>query len=224
MLYVKPVQTGTALGHSDENFCKKYCSTLSLISLKQVGTLQSSTLYTWGDPVSPHVAATREAQTSSACDAIPTDSDLSESISTTIHQSQQDTKVVFVETAGGVLSPGPTGATQGDVYKGNSHLQNVILVGDGRLGGISSTLCAFESLKQRGFNIRSLFLIETDPTLGNHEYLSNYFIKEKVPVLKFSRLPPNPNEPLLEWYNDRTNIGSFKQALNSLVLEESARK
>ncbi|KAF3760436.1 hypothetical protein M406DRAFT_114557 [Cryphonectria parasitica EP155] len=79
---------------------------------------------------------------------------------------------LFLETAGGVHSPTPSGTTQADLYM-PLRLPS-ILIGDARLGGISQTISAFESLRIRGYDVESVLLFE-DHQYGNLEYLSNYF-------------------------------------------------
>lgn len=48
-----------------------------------------------------------------------------------------------------------------------------LLVGDGKLGGISSTIAAYESLHLRGYDIDAVILV--DGGVGNEEALRNYF-------------------------------------------------
>lgn len=50
----------------------------------------------------------------------------------------------------------------------------VVLVGDSRLGGISQTVSAFESLHVRGYDVQSVLLFEDDK-YGNLDYLTGYF-------------------------------------------------
>ncbi|RAR15995.1 plp-dependent transferase [Stemphylium lycopersici] len=59
--------------------------------------------------------------------------------------------LAIVETAGGVLSPGPSGTPQADIFR-PLRLPSV-LVGDHRLGGIASTISAAESLILRGYDL-----------------------------------------------------------------------
>ncbi|KAM0512913.1 hypothetical protein ACHAPE_008416 [Trichoderma viride] len=89
-------------------------------------------------------------------------------------------KWLFVETAGGVHSPGPSGTTQADMY---APLRlPVVLVGDSRLGGISQTISAFESLRMRGYDVESVVLFKEDK-YQNFDYLSEYFAEHHdVPV------------------------------------------
>lgn len=94
---------------------------------------------------------------------------------------------LFMETAGGVHSPGPSGKTQADLYiplRAPS-----VLVGDARLGGISQTISAFESLRIRGYDVESVLLFRED-TYENYRFLTDYFQENYgVPVSAVS-VPP----------------------------------
>ena len=68
-----------------------------------------------------------------------------------------------VETAGGVLSPAPSKTLQADVYR--ALRLPIILVGDSRLGGITTTLTAYESLRVRGYSVHAIVLIEVRPII-----------------------------------------------------------
>jgi len=57
----------------------------------------------------------------------------------------------------------------------------VILVGDSKLGGISQSISAFESLKMRGYDVESILLFQ-DIKYENYQYLRDYFSKLGVPV------------------------------------------
>jgi dethiobiotin synthetase/adenosylmethionine--8-amino-7-oxononanoate aminotransferase len=62
---------------------------------------------------------------------------------------------VLIETAGGVLSPASrSGTLQADLYR-PLRLPG-ILVGDASLGGISSTLAAYEALRKRGYDVPAI--------------------------------------------------------------------
>lgn len=87
-------------------------------------------------------------------------------------RAEQGNGWLFLETAGGVHSPTPSGTTQADLYM-PLRLPS-ILVGDARLGGISQTISAFESLRIRGYHVESVLLFE-DERCGNLKYLRNYF-------------------------------------------------
>lgn len=104
----------------------------------------------------------------------------------------------LIETAGGALSPGPTGCTQADIYR--PLRLPVVLVGDSRLGGISSTISAYESLRIRGYDI-NLLVIFDNPTYQNSQYLNQYFeSKRKTTPWEYSipnviSIPAPPSIP-----------------------------
>jgi dethiobiotin synthetase/adenosylmethionine--8-amino-7-oxononanoate aminotransferase len=52
-----------------------------------------------------------------------------------------------------------------------------VLVGDHRLGGISATISAYESLLLRGYDVEAIVLM-SDEALGNTAALSQHFGKE----------------------------------------------
>lgn len=81
--------------------------------------------------------------------------------------------LAIVETAGGVLSPGPSGTPQADILR-PLRLPSV-LVGDHRLGGISSTISAAESLIMRGYDIDAVVCFNDQSKYENAEYLERYF-------------------------------------------------
>ena len=64
-----------------------------------------------------------------------------------------------------------------------------ILVGDGRLGGISTTIAAYECLRMRGYDIPAIVL--TDAGLQNWSYLAEHMSSETF-VLSLPECPPAP--------------------------------
>lgn len=103
-------------------------------------------------------------------------------------RAQGGNQWLFLETAGGVHSPTPSGTTQADLYM-PLRLPS-ILIGDSRLGGISQTISAFESLRIRGYDVESILLFEDDH-YGNFKYLSDYFQDHHEGVL----VAPAPEPP-----------------------------
>ncbi|KAG6025511.1 hypothetical protein E4U41_001502, partial [Claviceps citrina] len=100
---------------------------------------------------------------------------------------------LFVETAGGVHSPGPSGLkTQADLYI--ALRAPALLVGDPRLGGISQTISAFESLRLRGYDVEAVLLLPPGPAghdIDNHRFLADYFANHYgIPVRSLSDPPP----------------------------------
>lgn len=89
-------------------------------------------------------------------------------------------------------SPTPSGTTQADLYV-PLRLPS-ILVGDAKLGGISTTISAFESLKIRGYDVDTVLVFE-DGVYRNFEYLKKYFQDHHDHVEVFSTAgPPEKKE------------------------------
>jgi len=189
--YIKPLQCGG----SDEAFVLKHLNNNNLNANKQAQTQTqisspsrdyddngAHTLFHWDTPASPHFASRLENKPVSDQMVISTLQDKISSIATPSASSSSPTKKIWIETAGGVLSPSSASplntktrhasgsksdsesnlnwgwSTQADLYK-PLHLP-AILVGDGRLGGISATLSALESLIVRGYDIHGIVLID----------------------------------------------------------------
>lgn len=169
--YIKPLQCGG----SDENFVRRHAGE-SIVS--------ATTLFNWNTPTSPHTASYLESFPVS-------DKEVLESLQHQLRDLESDAQQVpiWVETAGGVLSPSsasPANSTkdharnedgwgwipQGDLYKSFQRDARVVLIGDGRLGGISSTLSSLESLLSRGYNVAGIVFIETE--FANRSALQEY--------------------------------------------------
>jgi bifunctional dethiobiotin synthetase / adenosylmethionine---8-amino-7-oxononanoate aminotransferase len=87
----------------------------------------------------------------------------------------------------GVHSPTLSGTTQLESYR--PLFLPTILVGDSRLGGISSTISAYESLLLRGYIVDSVLLFK-DQYYRNWEYLGPYFAEHGVKVSAVDLPPP----------------------------------
>lgn len=129
--YIKPLQCGG----SDEGFIRKHAP----------NTSSTATLYEWATPASPHYAARLENRPVS---------DLEVLTSLQQHLESLDGSLNWIETAGGVLSPSSSSpqnkqphhaldkqlswgwVTQADLYRPLIGSSSVVLIGDGRLGGI----------------------------------------------------------------------------------------
>lgn len=121
---------------------------------------------------------------------IPRDDDLLASIHKTLSGwARSDIDFALVETAGGVHSPGPNGNSQADLYR--PLRLPIVLVADSRLGGISSSISAYESLLMRGYDVQSVLLFRDD-YYQNHEYLGNYFRSKSIPLVSLQAPPPKP--------------------------------
>jgi len=177
--YIKPLQCGG----SDQSFVQRHAK-------KEIAT--AHTLFEWATPTSPHTAARRE-------DRPVSDVEVSTALYHCLHSLREDREhlPIWIETAGGVLSPSSSSPdnneiqhsrdddtgwgwmTQGDLYREFRSDMDVILIGDGRLGGISATLSSLESLLSRGYNVSGIILIEKEGYSNQkaiQEYASRYVI------------------------------------------------
>ncbi|EEB05651.1 adenosylmethionine-8-amino-7-oxononanoate aminotransferase [Schizosaccharomyces japonicus yFS275] len=94
------------------------------------------------------------------------------------HLQASSFKNTFVETAGGVSSPAPSGSLQCDLYR--PLRLPVLLIGDSKLGGISTTIAAYEQLKVRGYDISAILMLrdpENAPQYENWKYFSEIWSK-----------------------------------------------
>ncbi|SPO23735.1 related to Adenosylmethionine-8-amino-7-oxononanoate aminotransferase [Ustilago trichophora] len=215
--YLKPVSTG-ALDDADDAHVSRYAS----------GT-QYKTLYRFSEPVSPHLAVELERRAKLAEREVgegaqpPTDEQFVRDVGDWIHaaarQEQGSKGVAYVETAGGVHSPGPSGVSQ-------SHLLRplrlpTILIGSAELGGISTTRSAFESLLVAGYDVEAVLLFPS-PRYGNVEYLQKFFAEEHgIPV--FGLGGPNGNQggvfgaPPIKNVNSSADKAAMMQFYSGLV-------
>ena len=171
--YIKPLQCGG----SDQNFVKRQAPT---------ETISATTLFEWESPTSPHAASRKENLPVS-------DEQVVTALEGCLDNLRADNPHLpcWIETAGGVLSPSSSSPmnkqsrhasndsgwgwmTQGDLYRCFKSEMDVVMIGDGRLGGISATLSALESLLSRGYNVTGLVLIEAGYSNQNaiREYAS----------------------------------------------------
>lgn len=169
--FLKPVSTGP-LDEADDKHIERF-----------VPGILNSCLYRFDEPVSPHIAAAQKT--------IPRDAEILSSIHGTLSTwSNKGLSHAFIETAGGVHSPGPNGNSQADLYR--PLRLPVILVADSRLGGISSTVSAFESLLIRGYDVNGVLLFR-DGYYKNHEYLKDFFQKHGIALLALDEPPQRPS-------------------------------
>jgi bifunctional dethiobiotin synthetase / adenosylmethionine---8-amino-7-oxononanoate aminotransferase len=134
--------------------------------------------------------------------------------------NQSNGRYAVVETAGGVLSPTPSGSLQAELYR--ELRLPTILVGDSKLGGIASTISAFESLHVRGYDVDSVVLFD-DPQWGNYDYLHKYFTQEHG-IETFPLAPPPPQDEskkvldpaMMKYYEDWTGSKQITNLLGTL--------
>lgn len=141
-------------------------------------------------------------------------------------QAEVGCRYALLETAGGVLSPGPSGKVQADLYR--PLRLPTLLVGDHNLGGIATTLSAYESLHVRGCDVDSA-LVFNDSKYGNYKYLREHFAKQDVPTFPLP-LPParrenNKDDELAmeEYYEQCATSPEIKNFLDMLNQKHFAR-
>lgn len=223
--YLKPMQTGEL----DEYFIQLYTNPRGTydIALK--------TLYHRFPGRSPEAAAF-----SKPSEGITSDQDLINSIVgeitsfalrrneiLNINASMGKPLFCVVETNGGVLSPVLSKTLQADLYL--SLNLPIVLVGDSKYGGITTTLSAYEALLLRGYNVRAICMIDLpDPSkYGNVDIVRDYVQKlrssrlfDKFPpveltpeVIRFSALPEK--KLLHDWFD--SNHASFQKLYDIVI-------
>ncbi|RHY20963.1 hypothetical protein DYB25_010118 [Aphanomyces astaci] len=194
--YIKPLQTG-----GDSMMDARF-----LHSHMDASRLTCETLFSWDTPVSPHLAAQLEQKSL-------TDDILVQRLSDAIHKLQPTASTLMVvETAGGVCSPSASGKFQCDVYR--PLRLPAVLVGDGKLGGISATMSALDSLLLRGYDVPWIVLIEQDD-LDNAAAIADRAAELNISVFALPKLPPQPT-PLHDWYMAQDEIfGSLLSAIST---------
>ena len=150
---------------------------------------RTATLFTYGPPVSPHLCGDR-----------PTDKELLRAVLETmvetiaaggdcrVEQKLEEKLHAVVETFGGPGSPMPSRTLQVDALR--PLFLPALLVGDAKLGGISTTLSSYEMIKSRGYPVRGVCMMH-DARLRNHEVVQRH-VDEEVIVLE----PPADDGPL----------------------------
>ena len=166
--YIKPLQCGG----SDQRFVTKHAPNVA----------SATTLFEWESYSSPHVASRNEGLPVS-------DEQVLSALENCLADLPSPSRK-WIETAGGVLSPSSASPDncsayhalddrlswgwlpQADLYQPLLAIGSVVLVGDGRLGGISATLSSLESLLVRGYYVSGIVLLETG--FSNHEAIQEY--------------------------------------------------
>jgi len=204
--YIKPLQSGG----SDEGFVRKY-------NKESESYLKTSALFSWDTPTSPHAASRLENKPVS-------DDEVLASLLPHLGKSN----VTYIETAGGVMSPSSASPDnlslskqwgwkpQADVYQSLCGFAPVVLVGDGRLGGISATLTALESLVLRGYDVSAIVLLEHGESNAQalREYVAQplraatgepILAQPEECIVSLPNVPEDMDVPLYEWFDDTSS-------------------
>ncbi|TEY62365.1 hypothetical protein BOTCAL_0163g00080 [Botryotinia calthae] len=185
--YLKPVSTGP-LSEADDIHIEKFAKGSKI-----------ACLFRYGEAVSPHIAARGVKP--------PNDHEIVTAISDQVQKWTKSSEkkgqgMVIVEGAGGVHSPTPSGTSQADALR--PLRMPVFLVGDPRLGGISATISAWESLHLRGYDIDSVLIFQEEK-YGNYAYLSKYFQEKGVNTT----IVPPPPEQIPNLQEDEESMASY---------------
>ncbi|KAG6884936.1 hypothetical protein C0993_007118 [Termitomyces sp. T159_Od127] len=189
--YLKPVSTGDPAA----------ADTLHVLRHAASQRVSTECLYQFDHPVSPHLAA-------QLADRPVSDETLVNAIAGYVRRaadSSPQAAHLYVETAGGVHSPTLSGTTQAEAYR--PLFLPTILIGDAKLGGISSTIAAYEALLLRGYIVDAVLLF-SDSCYRNEQYLSQYFAERNVWLAAFEKPPallsnPHENFQSTDAYYDR---------------------
>ncbi|KAI0069964.1 PLP-dependent transferase [Panus rudis PR-1116 ss-1] len=196
VFYLKPVSTGP-MQDADDHYIREY-------TRGHEPRVHAACLYRFNEPVSPQLAAQLATKENQKVD-IPSDQQFASAVTSHIKQCAarlNRPSHMYVETAGGVHSPTLSGTTQVDSYR--PLFLPTILIGDSRLGGISATISAHESLALRGYIVDAILLFKDD-YYRNWEYLEPYFAERNVNVFALHSPPPkhadlSTNRKLTEEY------------------------
>ncbi|ESK92356.1 onanonoxo-7-onima-8-eninoihtemlysoneda [Moniliophthora roreri MCA 2997] len=186
VFYLKPVSTGPPEGADDKHIQRYTTSLRERVSIK--------CLFQYQEPVSPHLAA-KLAADNGDLRGIPSDDTFANSVANFIRQCASkslDKAHMYVETAGGIHSPTLSGTTQAEAYR--SLFLPTILIGDSKLGGISTTISAYEALVLRGYVVDCILLFR-DEYYRNWEYLKDYFADRGVRVSTVQAPPERLADP-----------------------------
>ena len=111
-------------------------------------------------------------------------------------------------------SPTPSGSSQADLYR--PLRLPIFLVADAKLGGISSTISAYESLYIRGYELDAMLVFQDDK-YQNHDYLSHYFLQRGIQSICLPPPPPRRKDVL----EDHEEMAAYyEQTSKSDAVEE----
>lgn len=194
-LYLKPVQSG----FPDDDDAK--------VVTKHAPNARAAILHALAAPVSPDLAASLSGAPPISDNTIlhRTAQGLSSFLSLNSAAHLPARVMALVETAGGVLSPSPQGNLQADAYR--PLRLPALLLGDATLGGVSSTLAAYEALRLRGYDILAVVFFASDGGLENEVSVERHLRKDGTAVFQAPQLPPK--DIALEEYFKHPEVDRF---------------
>lgn len=194
-LYLKPVQSGFP---QDDD---------AKVVTEHAPYARAAILHTLAAPVSPDLAATLSGMPPISDERVRnlTASGLSDFLSMTATSHSSARVLALVETAGGVLSPSPQGKLQADVYR--PLRLPAVLVGDATLGGVSTTLAAYEALRLRGYDVSAVVFFTGDGELENEVSVERHVHEDGTGVFQAPPLPPK--DIALKEYFKKPEVDEF---------------
>ncbi|KAF8054954.1 BIO3-BIO1 [Scenedesmus sp. PABB004] len=196
--YLKPVQTGYP-ADSDARLVTAATEAAAGRAAAAAFLRRSETLHAFTDPVSPHLAAAAEGRRVDDGEVVAAVAGALAAFAAELAPragAAGGRGLSLVETAGGVTSPGPSGTLQGDLLRPLA--LPGLLVGDPALGGISTTLSAYESLLLRGQPPAAVVCMD-DGRLSNIAAVAHHLrhaaahrLGEGLPVLALPLCKPPP--------------------------------
>ncbi|KAL0339990.1 UNVERIFIED_CONTAM: Bifunctional dethiobiotin synthetase/7,8-diamino-pelargonic acid aminotransferase, mitochondrial [Sesamum radiatum] len=146
------------------------------------------TMYAWKEAVSPHLAAERE-------EAMVGDSEVLHMLKRCLGNACDRIEFFLLDLE--TKTP----------LKVSPFRLPAILVGDGRLGGISGTISAYESLKLRGYDVAAV--IFEDHGLVNESVIERLQVQTVselvatvwVPVFVLPSIPTDMSDDLMSWFD-----------------------
>jgi len=184
--YLKPVSTGPD-NEADDRHISRF-----------LPTTKTKCLYQFNEAVSPHIAA--RAQN------LP-DETVLQGVQAHLESCASEGGTLLLETAGGVHSPTPSGSSQADLYR--PLRLPICLMADHRLGGISGTISAFESLHIRGYDLDAACVFQ-DEEYKNYTYLRDFFEKKGVKLLAI----PQPPERAADEQDDMNLMQNYYESVS----------
>ncbi|GAA5914094.1 hypothetical protein JCM5296_003574 [Sporobolomyces johnsonii] len=207
--YLKPVGTGSGDG-DDELHLQRFAP-----------KAKTACLFHFDEPVSPHLAVERAEKSATSGGAgtrmkVPTDDEFAAAVGGYARSFALETQgarsSLYIESAGGVHSPTLTGTSQLDAFR--PLLPPTLLVASHALGGISTTISAYESLLLRGYDVDAV-LVFKESYYANYEYFQKWFAERGIQVAVVEQPPaqvPSASE-------DAANLESYYAQLEGASLQ-----
>ncbi|GAA5830753.1 hypothetical protein JCM5353_008302 [Sporobolomyces roseus] len=201
--YLKPVGTGSGDG-DDELHLNKFAK-----------GVKTACLYHFDEPVSPHLAVERSSREGNREGnlRVPTDREFVRAVGGYVRGFEQETRgerrsSLYIESAGGVHSPTLNGTSQLDAFR--PLLPPTLLVASHQLGGISTTISAYESLLLRGYDVDAVLCFR-ESYYANHEYFTKWFGSRGIKVGVVEE--PPKQDPERE--KDEVNLERYYQGIET---------